>query len=115
MISSTATTVSYARRTRETTGTEALAALVIVLASTTVFARVLIEIGAVAPGHFRQLAFPIATMAVVCLLISLGAFFFTRHGNQKMPEQDNPAELKSAILFGAMYGVGRALDDASAV
>ncbi len=105
MISSTATTVSYARRSRESPGTAGLAALVIVLASTVVFVRVLIEISAVAAGHFRQLAPPLAAMLVATAAIATGAYFLIRHGESEMPAQGNPAELKSALVFGALYGV----------
>ena len=52
LISSTATTVSYARRTSKAPEASALAALVIMVASTIVFGRVLILIGASAPEFF---------------------------------------------------------------
>ena len=50
MISSTATTVSYARRTRHAPEAVGLAAFVITVASTIVFGRVIFEIAVVAPS-----------------------------------------------------------------
>lgn len=105
LVSSTATTVSYSRRTRETPGVEGLAALVIMLASSSVFVRVLIEISAVAPQHFARMSAPILMMMASLALIAGGAFFFTNHQNQQMPDQGNPAQLKSALVFGVLYGV----------
>ena len=103
LISSTATTASYARKTRENAELSRLAALVIMLASTVVYGRVLVEIAAVARGSLLELAPPIAAMLGVCVLVSLGAWLMGRDGDEELPEQENPAELKAALLFGALY------------
>lgn len=105
LISSTATTVSYARRSRTAPGQAELAALVIVLASATVFIRVLVEIGTVAPGQFYELALPLVAMQAVKMLVAAGAYRWIRHREAGMPPQGNPAELKSALVFGVLYGV----------
>jgi uncharacterized membrane protein (DUF4010 family) len=105
LISSTATTVSFSRRAKTAPVISNMAAGVIMLASTTVFLRVLIEIGAVAAGSFRQLAPPLAIMLVTCILISLAAFRFGRQEAEHLPEQGNPAELRSALVFAAVYAV----------
>lgn len=103
LISSTATTASYARRTKDTPDTARLAALVIMVASTVVFGRVLVEIAAVAPGHLRQMGPPIGAMLGVGIVVSLVAWFFGRGKEGELPEAENPAELKAALLFGALY------------
>ncbi len=103
LISSTATTVSYARRTAENAGGAALAALVIVIASCVSLARVLVEIAAVAPRSFAALAPPLGAMLLAASVIAAGMFFFRRNRDSPMPEQRNPAELKSALIFGALY------------
>jgi uncharacterized membrane protein (DUF4010 family) len=105
LISSTATTVSYARRSAEAPGHGAFAALVIVIAATTVFVRVLTEIAIVAPEHFAALAAPIGAMLGACVLISLWMYWHTREHKGEMPEQGNPADLRTAIMFGFMYAV----------
>jgi len=103
LISSTATTASYARRSRESPDLSRLAALVVMLASTVVFGRVLVEIAAVARGRLLDLAPPLAAMLGVCALVSGAAWLLGRDGEEELPKQENPAELKAALLFGALY------------
>ena len=68
LISSTATTVSYARRTASTPQLAPLAALVIMIASCVSVARVLVEIAVVAPRSFPLLAAPIADEEIEAVL-----------------------------------------------
>ena len=103
VISSTATTVSYARRARQEPESARLAALVVMIASAVVFARLLVEIAAVAPGRFLELAPPLAAMLGVATVLSAGAWLLSRRRGQDPPPPSNPAELKSAIFFGAIY------------
>ena len=105
IILSTATTVSYARRTKSAPETARLAALVVMLASTVVYARLLVEIGVAAPTRFRELAPPLAAMLGVTAAISAVAWLMGRDRDGEPPERGNPAELTSAILFGALYAV----------
>ena len=105
MISSTATTVSFARLSRTAGQTTGLAAFAILTASTVVFARVLIEIGTVAPGFLPIAARPLGVMLGGMALLSLGLWFFTRHRQPHLPEQSNPSELKPALVFGGLYGL----------
>lgn len=102
-ISSTATTVSYARQARfGPIGTRA-AAIVILIASTVVFVRVLVEIAAVAPEFLATAAAPVVILMVLTFLPALLAWYRVRGAPSEMPEQGNPTQLKSAILFAAMY------------
>lgn len=103
LISSTATTATYARRSRETPDLARLAALVVMLASTVVYGRVLVEIAAVARGSLVHLGPPLAAMLGVCVVVSVAAWLLGRDGNGEPPEPGNPAELKSALIFGALY------------
>jgi uncharacterized membrane protein (DUF4010 family) len=103
LISSTATTASYARKSKDSPDLSRLAALVVMLASTVVFGRVLVEIAAVARARFLELAPPIAAMLGVCALVSVAAWLMGRDDDGELPEQENPAQLKAAILFGALY------------
>jgi uncharacterized membrane protein (DUF4010 family) len=104
-ISSTATTVSYARIARAETGRAPLSAAVIMIASTIVFVRVLVEIAVVAPGALATSAPPILAVLLAFGLISFWAW--SRHARQAgpMPEQENPTELGPALVFGALYGI----------
>ena len=67
LISSTATTVSYARRTKDAPESSRLAALVIMIASTVVFGRVLVEMAAVAPSYLIYMGPPIGAMLGVAV------------------------------------------------
>src|SRR5436190_14305219 len=105
LISSTATTVSYARRSREARGIHALAVFVVVIASAIAYARVLIEIAAVAPAHLDSMGLPLGAMLAWMLLIAVALYFRIRQGKANIPDPGNPAELKSALLFGALYAL----------
>lgn len=105
LISSTATTVSYARRSREAPQIHALAVFVIVIASAIAYARVLIEIAAVAPHHVGHMGVPLAAMLVWMVSIAGGLYFLARGSTADIPEPSNPAELKGALIFGALYAL----------
>ena len=102
-ISSTATTVSYARRTSYHYDMDRLAAVVIMIASSIVFVRVLVEIAVVAPGVLVELGAPMLIMLASAVLASLAMWLRLRDQPDEMPPQTNPSELKSALLFGALY------------
>lgn len=106
MISSTATTVSYARRSRTSPDRSAAAALVVALASAIVFVRVLAEIAIVAPGVLSVTAGPLAAMLGVMLLVS-GALYVFGIGSRELEMEDPkpPSELKAAVVFGLLYAV----------
>lgn len=103
LISSTATTVSYARQSEGEGKIASMAALVILIASTIVNIRVLFEIGVVAPALLRVAAWPMglmfALMTVECVVLMIAV----RTQATQPPEHDNPAQLKPAIIFGALY------------
>jgi len=108
LISSTATTVTYARRAKDLGGAAHIAAFIITTASAIAFVRVIIEVAAVAPGKLGIIAPPLllmtAFMAIVCLVL----YFLNRKSEaekQKIPEPENPAQLKSALVFAALYAV----------
>jgi uncharacterized membrane protein (DUF4010 family) len=103
VVSSTATTASYARLSTSGRDQTPLFAAVIVIASTVVFARVLILIAAVAAHSFASLAIPIATMLGAMVVLSAAVYFLTREKSMKPPDPENPAELKPALIFGALY------------
>jgi len=102
-ISSTATTVSYARTTRIDEDATQTAVVVVWVASSVVFVRLLLEIGAVAPEFLPIAAGPLAAMLVVfAALASLVWRSATGPGESPL-EPGNPTELKPAIVFGLLY------------
>lgn len=105
LISSTATTVSFARSSRSVKESAALSAAVILIASAVVFARVLALIGAAAAPAFAALAPPLVAMLGVMCLLAAALYFFTRNHKAQPPKPENPAQLKSALVFGALYAV----------
>jgi uncharacterized membrane protein (DUF4010 family) len=105
VISSTATTVSYARRSKATEGSAKVAAVVVMIASAIVLIRVLIEIGVVAPSLLRIAAIPISILLVVSVLLSVGIGWHLRKSDADMPEQENPTHLRPALFFAALYAV----------
>jgi len=105
LISSTATTVSYARRSRAVLGSAGLSALVIMLASTVLYARVMAITAVVSPASFLRVAPPLAVMLAATILISAAAWRSAKRETVAMPEHGNPSELKSATLFALLFAV----------
>jgi uncharacterized membrane protein (DUF4010 family) len=103
LVSSTATTASYARRAAAEPQHAPLAALVILIASGVMLGRVLVEISAVAPALLARAAPP---FAVVALAAAIGGFLVLRRAQsagEDGPEFGNPAELWPALGFAALY------------
>lgn len=106
LISSTATTVSYARITKDNYSIGKLAVFVIITASMASMVRILIEVAIVVPEKFGSIVLPIIIEIIITAMVSAGLFYLiskdTKH--DEMPEPKNPAQLKSAIIFGLVYG-----------
>ncbi|MBL8799194.1 MAG: MgtC/SapB family protein, partial [Planctomycetia bacterium] len=105
LISSTATTVSYARRTRGVPESAVLAAAVIAIASTVVFGRVLVEVAVVSPGSLPTMAPPLLIMGAGMALLSSVVYWRAHHELAQLPTPGNPAELQSALIFGGLYAL----------
>ncbi|MCB0501397.1 MAG: MgtC/SapB family protein [Bacteroidetes bacterium] len=107
LISSTATTVSYARRTKSTRAIYKMAAFIITIASAISLLRVLIEVSVVIPDRLPSIILPILAQLVFMSLVCISLFYLINKddSDEPLPEPENPAQLKSALLFGALYGV----------
>lgn len=107
VISSTATSVSYARNSRKTDSVAKVAAFVVLAAVTVSIIRVIIEIGVVAPSHFMQVIVPFVVLFVFMAILSAIVFYFVskKDEGEEMPEPKNPAQFKSAFVFGILYGL----------
>ena len=103
IISSTATTVSYARRSRDVPELSSLAAVVIMIASTVVFGRVLAEVFVVAPNIIMDVFPPLSVMMLLMAVISASLLWFREPEAEEVPIDDDPSELKAAIIFGLLY------------
>jgi uncharacterized membrane protein (DUF4010 family) len=105
MISSTATTVSYARRTRHAPEAVGLAAFVVVVASTIVFGRVIFEIAVVAPELLPTIAPPLVVVMLVMGVLALGMYWARGGEAEQVPMDKDPSQLTAAVLFGLLYAV----------
>jgi uncharacterized membrane protein (DUF4010 family) len=106
LISSTATTVSYARISKTSDAASTSALIVILLASTIVFARMIIEICFVAGSKAIELVPPVGLMLGVMMLIAGLVYVRKNKANQigkDNQENANPADLKGALTFAVVY------------
>jgi uncharacterized membrane protein (DUF4010 family) len=106
LVSSTATTVVYARDTREAPHRASANALIIVLASSVVFVRMMVLTSVVAP----VLLAPLAAVAVTALLVALPYALYGLRAQYAvepgvLPDFANPTRLSVAVTFGLIYGV----------
>lgn len=106
IISSTATTVTFSKQSRAEAPT-ATATLIIMIASTVVFGRVLFEVVLVAPGLVWKIAQPMAALAVLMAVITAGFSFFrpSTDGVEAQQAERDPTQLKTALVFGGLYAV----------
>ena len=105
LVSSTATTASFARRVAASPTSAGLAALVIMTASGVVYVRVMTEVAIVAPQQARTILPPLAAMLLACAMIVAVQALRYRERKAEAAEQGNPANLRLAITFAAIYAV----------
>ena len=104
-VSSTATTVSYARSARRDSTGAQTAAIVIMIASTVMYVRVLLAVAVVSPMFLKTVLLPVIALMVLTLLPAIVLWYRTRKIPAPMPEQQNPTQMTSAVVFGILYAV----------
>ena len=105
LISSTATTVSYATRSRSYQAMAPVATVVVLIASALVYVRILLEILAVAPTLLNQLIGPVsAYLLLFAVIVGTLLLRFEDTGSHEV-KTGNPAELSTALVFAAIYSV----------
>jgi uncharacterized membrane protein (DUF4010 family) len=102
-ISSTATTVSYARRVREQPDGTAMAVVVILIATAVVYVRVLAEIAFMAPSYLATAAPPIVVMMLLAVVPGLLVWLRVRKMPYEAGQQQPPADFQAAVLFALLY------------
>ncbi|MES0342643.1 MAG: MgtC/SapB family protein [Anaerolineales bacterium] len=108
LVSSTATTLSFAGRSKTNAGLSTVLAQGILLASCVMFPRVLIEVAVVNPALVRQVVVPLATMLIAGVI---AVYILRRRGRAEEKadhggiELSNPLRLKTAITFGLVFAV----------
>ena len=104
LISSTATSVSLARQSRVAVSEAGAGAVVIVIASTVVFGRVLFEVAIITPAQLGAIAPPLIAMMFVMVALSAVSYLTSRTSFERAEqEQEPPSELGAAIVFGLLY------------
>ena len=103
LISSTATTATYAESSREDHRRSPAALAIIVTASAVVFGRVIVETAIVAPGVLIQTAPPLAAMMVVMMLMAAACQRKLTGAPEAMEAAGPPSGIRTALLFGALY------------
>jgi uncharacterized membrane protein (DUF4010 family) len=105
LVSSTAATMLYARRSRESDAMQRVALTVVPLANLVPVARIAVLAVAVAPGILPTLG-PVLGAALAAGF-GVAALTIPRDGRSDAPfaESRNPAELGTALRFAALYAV----------
>ncbi|MBI3140994.1 MAG: MgtC/SapB family protein [Rhodocyclales bacterium] len=106
LVSSTATTVAFARHTRSHADMLGTATVVILLANLVVPLRLTVIAAIVAPS----LALGLAKLFAAALILGFAAAAYGWHGLQAQsgfpaPEVRNPTEIRTALGFGLLYAV----------
>lgn len=106
LVSSTATTLVYARHDREHEGMRSMSVAVIVLANLMLLVRLAILAAFVSPQSLRTLL-PILGGGLLLGLAGLGFGKAWRapDGAPPMPDIKNPTELRTALTFAAIYAL----------
>lgn len=103
VISSTATTISYARQTKTEPAMASTAVVIVWIASGVVFIRIMLEIAAVSPTFLPTAVPPLSIMLLLFALLTATIWKSATTPGESPLKPGNPSELKPAILFGALY------------
>jgi uncharacterized membrane protein (DUF4010 family) len=105
LASSTVTTLSFARRSIESPALNRHFAVAILLASTVMFPRLLMQIAVVNQALMARMVVPIMTMAATGFAVAL--WYFLRSRNEKSEAEtltlSNPFSLKAALSFALVF------------
>ena len=108
LVSSTATTATFARRARVDPAEAGASAMVVLLAGSVVFVRVALVCAGGAPALLPQLAPALlagGAPMLVAGLANLRRLAAAADPQAAAPQVGNPAELSTAVAFGAFYAL----------
>ena len=105
LVSSTVTTLSFARRSKENPEASGLFAMAVILAGSVMFPRLILEIAVVNQELMRNIMLPLGVMG---LTGALTAYYLYRKSRDTAAsgmsvQFDNPFSLKSAINFALVF------------
>jgi uncharacterized membrane protein (DUF4010 family) len=108
LASSTATTLAFSKRSKTTPALSSDYAFAIVLACTTMYARLAVMVGFIDPQLILTLLVPTLVMAAPGMLYSAWVWFSRRSAADPEvhpPAITNPLGLKTSIQFAALYAI----------
>jgi len=106
LASSTATTMAFARHSRDTPGLISAASLVILLANSVVLLRLAVVVALLAPALIQPILLVFSGGAIAGLLaIYLHWRKLTNSSEAPILEIKNPTEIPAALSFGAFYAL----------
>lgn len=103
-ISSTATTLAAARNTKKYQSGHEQNVLIILIAWSILYIRTFIEIAFVAPSLISTWK-PLGTLFIVSIAMTIWIWKKSKNLNQEIPPPSNPAQFKTALIFGALYSI----------
>jgi uncharacterized membrane protein (DUF4010 family) len=105
LVSSTVTTLSFARRSKENPDANPLFAMAVLLASSVMFPRLILEIAVVNQDMMRNIAVPLGVMGGTGFVLAYLLYRRSREqsGGETSVSFDNPFSLKSAVTFGLVF------------
>jgi uncharacterized membrane protein (DUF4010 family) len=105
LASSTVTTLSFARRSKESPGLNRDFAIAIILASTIMFPRLLLQIAVVNLQMMLRMAVPVLIMTITGMAVAAFYYFRPREraGKNETLALSNPFSLKSSITFALVF------------
>ncbi len=105
LASSTATTLTFSRRSREAPEHSIPCALAVILACNVMVVRVAVMVGAISPALARQLAVPLGLLLAPGIALAAWGWWQSRQlqGTVATPEVTNPLGLWMAIRFALLY------------
>lgn len=105
MWSSTASTMTFSNRCRQSPENFDSYALAVLLACSTMFPRQLIEVYVAGPKMIVPVLLPLGVMGAVGLGISAIWYYRKTHARETEIEMDNPFSLRPALKFAVLYAV----------
>jgi uncharacterized membrane protein (DUF4010 family) len=105
LISSTAATVSFSRRSKTSAEDSRGASIVILIATAIVYLRVMVEMAAVSTTMLQHATVPILILLLINLVGVVIFWGWGSPGSRSLPEQENPSELRSALFFAGLYAL----------
>jgi len=105
LVSSTVTTLSFARRSIETPAANRMFAAAVLLAGSIMFPRLLLEIAVVNMDLMRNITVPLLAMGITGFALAALLFNLSRDARvvSESVKFDNPFSLKSAVSFGLVF------------